>query len=84
VSQAFYCKYCGTSASSVSRLTAAPCMRHPSGAHKGSHALYEGSEKSEYICKYCGTSASSVSRLTAAPCMRHPSGAHKGPHEPAL
>lgn len=80
----FYCEYCGTSASSVSSLTAGNCLRHPNGAHKGKHKLYEGSEKSKYTCKYCGTSASSLSALTAGNCLRHPNGAHKGKHAPAL
>ncbi len=80
----YYCKYCGHKAASISSLTAAPCFRHPAGANKGKHALYEGDEKSEYDCKYCGTSSSSLSSLTAAPCFRHPLGVNKGKHEPAL
>jgi hypothetical protein len=72
------CKWCGTSTSSISSLTANLCSRHP---NKGRHELYEGSEKSKYICKYCGMSASSISTLTANNCSRHP---NKGKHEPAL
>ena len=35
--QAFYCKYCGQKASSIAALTAAACIRHPNGPHKGKH-----------------------------------------------
>ena len=35
--QAFYCKYCGQKASSIAALTAAACIRHPGGPHKGKH-----------------------------------------------
>lgn len=80
----FYCEYCGTSASSVNSLTAGNCLRHPNGALKGRHKLYEGSEKSKYTCKYCGTSNSTISSLTAGNCLRHPNGALKGKHAPAL
>ena len=80
----YYCKYCGTKSSSVQSLTAAPCHRHPDGANKGKHALYEGDEKSQYTCKFCGTKSTSISSLTAAPCHRHPDGANKGKHSPAL
>lgn len=80
----FYCEYCGTSASSVSSLTGGSCQRHPNGAYKGKHKLYEGSEKSKYTCKYCGTSASSIASLTGGSCQRHPDGAYKGKHAPAL
>ena len=65
----FYCEYCGRKFISVRGLTAEHCYRHPSGANKGFHKLYEGSEKSQYICKYC---------------RRHPNGAYKGFHTPAL
>ena len=81
---AFYCKYCGHKASSVSSLTASLCMRHPNGPGKGKHALYEGSEKEQYMCKYCGRKATSISSLTASKCIRHPNGPAKGNHEPAL
>ena len=80
----YYCKYCGNKASSIANLTSAPCYRHPSGANRGKHTLYEGGEKSSYECKHCGNSASSVANLTAAPCFRHPLGSNKGHHEPAL
>lgn len=80
----FYCKYCGTKASSIASLTAINCSRHPLGANKGKHVLYEGSEKSQYACKYCGTKASSISSLTAINCTRHPNGSNKGKHEPAM
>jgi DNA-directed RNA polymerase subunit RPC12/RpoP len=80
----YYCKHCGTKASSISSLTSSICQRHPSGANKGKHALYEGTEKPKYNCKHCGTSASSLSSLTASLCQRHPLGINKGRHEPAL
>ncbi len=80
----YYCEYCGTKASSVSSLTSGYCGRHPNGASKGKHKLYEGSEKSQYVCKYCGTKASSISNLTSAYCGRHPNGSSKGKHSPAL
>jgi hypothetical protein len=41
----YYCKYCGTKASSIASLTASICLGHPNGANKGKHALYEGDEK---------------------------------------
>ena len=80
----FYCENCGTKSSSISGLTANSCHRHPLGAGKGKHKLYEGSEKSQYSCKYCGTSASSIMGLTGNSCHRHPNGAGKGKHAPAL
>ena len=80
----YYCKYCGSKASSISGLTAISCSRHPSGPGKGKHALYEGTEKSQYSCKYCGTNASSITSLTGISCSRHPNGSGKGKHEPAL
>ena len=79
----FYCECCGTSASSVSSLTASSCPRHPSGSNKGKHILYEGSEKPKYTCKYCGSSSSTISSLTASSCNRHPDGSNKGKHAPA-
>lgn len=84
MSQKFYCKYCGTNATSVSNLTLTSCPRHPNGPHKGKHVLYEGSEKSQYTCRYCGTHASSISNLVVPSCPRHPNGNHRGHHEPAL
>jgi DNA-directed RNA polymerase subunit RPC12/RpoP len=80
----YYCEHCGTKSSSVSSLTSNSCMRHPNGAHKGKHVLYQGNEKSQYVCKYCGTKSSSISSLTSNSCMRHPNGSHKGKHSPAL
>ncbi len=79
----FYCKYCGSKASSVSSLTGSSCSRHPLGSNKGKHTLYEGSEKSQYTCKYCGNKASSIASLTGSSCSRHPNGSNKGKHEPA-
>ncbi len=63
----YYCKYCGTKASSVSSLTGNSCSRHPDGPNRGKHALYEGQEKSQYTCKYCGTKSSSLGSLTGMP-----------------
>ena len=80
----FYCEYCSTKNASISSLTANSCHRHPLGAGKGKHKLYEGSEKSQYSCKYCGTSASTLTSLTANSCNRHPNGTGKGKHAPAL
>ena len=80
----YYCKYCGTRTSSIANLTGSSCSRHPNGANKGKHALYEGDEKSRYECKYCGTGASSIPSLTGSSCLRHPLGANKGKHEPAM
>ncbi len=80
----FYCEFCGTKASSISSLTASSCHRHPLGAGKGKHKLYEGSEKAKYSCKYCGTSASTISNLSSNSCHRHPAGAGKGKHGVAL
>ena len=79
----FYCANCGTQRSSVSSLTGSSCSRHPLGANKGKHILYEGSEKSQYTCKYCGTNRSTISSLTAGSCHRHPDGS-RGKHSPAL
>lgn len=79
----FYCEYCGQKYSSVSSLTAYNCSRHPDGANKGRHKLYEGDEKSQYTCKYCGQKYSSISSLTSYNCSRHPDGVNKGRHAPA-
>jgi predicted nucleic acid-binding Zn ribbon protein len=80
----YYCKYCGQKTSSVSSLTSGTCLRHPNGANKGKHALYEGDEKSQYTCKNCGQKTSSLTQLTSGTCLRHPDGANKGKHQPAL
>lgn len=80
----FYCEYCGGKYPSISNLTASNCGRHPSGANKGKHKLYEGSEKSQYFCKHCGGKYPSISNLTASNCGRHPDGANKGKHSPAM
>jgi len=80
----FYCKYCGAKYSSVSSLTSGTCSRHPLGVNKGKHALYEGSEKTQYTCKYCGAKYTSLASLTAGTCSKHPNGVNKGKHEPAL
>jgi hypothetical protein len=80
----YYCKYCGTHSQTLISLTAGSCQRHPLGACKGKHALYEGDEKSRYECKYCGTHSSTLASLTAGYCQRHPLGACVGKHEAAL
>lgn len=80
----YYCEYCGTKSSSVSSLTSGWCTKHPDGANKGHHKLYEGSEKSQYTCKYCGSKSSSISSLTSGWCTKHPKGSNKGHHSPAL
>ena len=80
----YYCEYCGQKYSSVQSLTGYSCPRHPDGANKGRHKLYEGSEKSQYVCKYCGQKYSSIQSLTGYSCPRHPNGANKGQHAPAL
>jgi DNA-directed RNA polymerase subunit RPC12/RpoP len=80
----FYCDYCGTKHLSVQSLTSGTCPRHPNGVHKGHHALYQGTEKQQYLCKYCGTKHSSIQSLTGSTCPRHPDGVHKGRHNPAL
>jgi len=80
----YYCKHCGRDASSVSSLVSGFCIRHPDGANKGKHVLYEGGEKSRYTCRNCGRDSSSLSSLTSAFCIRHPDGANKGRHQPAL
>jgi predicted nucleic acid-binding Zn ribbon protein len=80
----YYCKNCGNKYSSISSLTSNSCARHPLGAGKGKHELYEGSEKSKYQCKYCGNSYTSISSLTGNSCSRHPLGAGKGKHSPAM
>lgn len=80
----FYCEYCGSKYSSISTLTGSSCNRHPQGANKGKHKLYEGSEKSSYNCKFCGSKYSSISSMTGSSCNRHPDGPNKGKHLPAL
>lgn len=80
----YYCEYCGYSSTNAQSLLAVSCMRHPNGAHKGKHKLYEGGEKSQYLCKYCGMTFRTLADLTAVSCMRHPNGSFKGKHAPAL
>lgn len=84
MSQNFYCEYCGRKYNSISNLTSNSCPRHPDGANKGRHKLYEGSEKTQYFCKYCGRKYNSISDLTSNSCSKHPNGANKGRHAPAL
>lgn len=80
----FFCEHCGMKFTSVANLTSGSCPRHPNGAGKGKHTLYQGAEKPQYTCKNCGMKFSSLSSLTSGMCPRHPNGAGKGKHEPAL
>ena len=80
----YYCEYCGFKTTSMSYIAGGQCQRHPDGACKGKHKLYEGNEKSQYICKFCGMKFSSIANLTGGMCQRHPKGACKGRHSPAL
>lgn len=80
----YYCKYCGTKASSAASLVNNPCLRHPDGPGRGRHTLYEGGEKAKYTCKHCGTTNPSLAALVQNACQRHPLGPNKGKHEPAL
>lgn len=73
----FYCKWCGTKHSTVASLTTNSCSRNPEGKK---HALYEGSEKSEYTCKYCGNKHSTLTSLTLNSCSKSPN----KKHQPAL
>ena len=80
-----YCAYCGQSFTSVGQLTRAGlCARHPDGAVRGKHKLYEGTEKSVYTCKYCVAQARTIDCLTASICVYHPKGHNRGRHEPTL
>lgn len=80
----YYCEYCCTKFSNPRTLTGLNCFRHPNGANKGKHKLYEGSEKSRYTCKHCGQLFSSLVSMTGLICYRHPKGPNKGKHAPAL
>ncbi len=84
MAQNYYCEYCGQKFANVRQLTALSCARHPAGANKGKHKLYEGCEKGRYTCKYCGQQFGSIQQMTAINCARHPNGANKGKHAPAL
>ncbi|MBW7844235.1 MAG: hypothetical protein H3C45_01040 [Bacteroidia bacterium] len=68
-----YCKWCGSTAGSISSLTSGSCSKNPEGKN---HGLYEGSEKSKYLCKYCGNSGSSISSLTSGSCSKSPNKRH--------
>ena len=80
----FYCEYCGQKYSDLRNLTSSICTRHPNGAGRGKHKLYEGGEKPQYFCKYCGQKYSDLKSLTSSNCVRHPNGAGRGKHAPAL
>lgn len=77
-SQKYFCKYCGSEYSSISKLTFHRCSFNPHGKN---HALYEGSEKEQYACKYCGSEYSSISKLTFHHCSKNPNGKY---HSPAI
>jgi DNA-directed RNA polymerase subunit RPC12/RpoP len=79
-----YCKYCGNKFISVYALTAASCGRHPDGCNKGKHALYEGSEKTQYICKHCGLKFPTIYAMTAQKCSRRQGTEKNKQHEPTL
>lgn len=79
-----FCEYCGHKFFDVRQLTATPCPRHPNGANKGNHKLYEGLPKSQYTCKYCGRQFRTILEMTGYPCQSHPNGNNKGNHSPAL
>lgn len=80
----YYCEYCGHKFYDVRSLVAATCPRHPDGANKGRHKLYEGTEKRMYTCKYCGKQFPSIMLMTSGTCPYHPKGSNKGGHAPAL
>ncbi|OJV71045.1 MAG: hypothetical protein BGO42_04320 [Flavobacterium sp. 40-81] len=42
-------------------------LKNPEGKK---HALYDGSEKSQYTCKYCGYKSSILSSLTSFSCSK--------------
>jgi len=80
----YYCEYCGHKFPDVRSLVVGTCVRHPDGANKGRHKLYEGSEKKMYTCKYCGKQFPSIMLMTSGTCPYHPKGSNKGGHAPAL
>lgn len=73
-----YCRYCGSSHSSVYGLTSGACRNNPSG---GRHVVYDGELKPRYTCKFCGMTHTSIYNLTSGACHNNPS---SGKHEPAL
>jgi len=75
--QNFYCKWCGQKYTSVAGLTSNSCAKNPEGKK---HALYEGSEKSQYVCKFCGRKYTSLTGLTMNSCSNSPT----KKHQPAL
>ena len=72
----FYCECCGSKYSSISSLTSGQCSKNPEGKY---HALYEGSEKSQYTCKYCGRNYTSLTSLTAGQCSKNPKSKYHSP-----
>ncbi len=76
MSEKVYCKYCGSSSSSIRGLTSSSCSKNTEGKY---HVPYEGGEKSKYECKYCGSSSSSIRGLTSSSCSKNPSGKYHVP-----
>jgi DNA-directed RNA polymerase subunit RPC12/RpoP len=76
MAEKFYCKWCGSSYSSISSLTSNSCSKSPTKRHQP----YEGGEKSKYYCEYCGSSYSSISNLTSNSCSKSPTKYHQ-PYE---
>ena len=58
------------------------CPRHPLGAHKGRHSVYEGSPKNEYVCKYCGTKKRTIWELSLSDCSKNNEGIYLRKHVP--
>lgn len=73
----FYCKWCGVKYPSVSSLTNGPCIKNPESKK---HALYEGSEKTQYTCKCCGVKYPNIMSLCSGACNKSPT----KKHQPAL
>lgn len=79
-----FCEYCGHKFPDARMLASGTCPRHPDGANRGRHKLYEGTEKREYVCKFCGRKFPSILVMVGASCASHPAGANRGGHFPAL
>ena len=72
-----YCKWCGQKYSDPRSLSINSCRQNPEGTK---HAIYEGSEKKQYLCKYCGRKYPDLRSLCINSCKESPS-KH---HSPAL
>jgi uncharacterized protein YgiM (DUF1202 family) len=75
----YYCENCGKKYTNVKDLLSNSCPQNPNGVYKGTHSLYQGSEKLKYFCKYCGKSYSNLFDLCNNTCT-----GQKGHHRPAL